>query len=485
MSHTQDGIASPNPSYPSEVKVVTGDNTINIVSKNQIGPLSDFIANNSSLQVTTTSTLITVTHTTTQAWIGIYKELDNLIPNSTMTLSVKGVTTTTTGYSMTVRNSGGQVVQEVIRQASGSRASFSFTVPSDGKIIIRLYAGYGDVQIGDTATYSELQLEKGTTVTSYEPYQSQSHKIYLGVENLWKEIPNATKQEVTCTYNDDGSYTLNGTAIANASFYITVNYPAGTYTLSANNLETIGGGNYLLIETSGGNSGRYTRTMDVVDAKTTFTTTYTLQAVVIVVSSGTTFNNFTFKPQLEKGSIKHDFWKYGIAPIELCKIVDYKDKIYNNDNDKKWYLRKEIGKMVFNGTENWSLSTISGFTRFASPSITDTPYSTSRSQAISNYFHYASGSEVGAGFIYAQQFFAYPNQDVTTVEGFKSWLTTHNTTIYYDLLTPTTTEITNEALIEQLEAVKLLSGTQNNFTIDADTLPTLNLNYIGEASPHL
>lgn len=154
------GIASPNPDYPQEVKTVTGENTINIVSKNQIGALSDFIANNSSLQVTTTSTLITVTHTTTQAWIGIYKELDNLIPNSTMTLSVKGVTSTTTGYSMTARNSGGQVVREVIRQASGSRASFSFTVPSDGKIIIRLYAGYGDVQIGDTATYSELQLEK-------------------------------------------------------------------------------------------------------------------------------------------------------------------------------------------------------------------------------------------------------------------------------------------------------------------------------------
>lgn len=57
--------------------------------------------------------------------------------------------------------------------------------------------------------------------------------------------------------------------------------------------------------------------------------------------------------------------------------------------------------------------------------------------------------------------------------------------IYYALATPTITEITDETLISQLEAVKLLSGTQNNFTIDADTLPTLNLNYIDEASPHL
>ena len=49
----------------------------------------------------------------------------------------------------------------------------------------------------------------------------------------------------------------------------------------------------------------------------------------------------------------------------------------------------------------------------------------------------------------------------------KTWLGTHNTTVYYALATPTTTEITNEALIAQLEALlnaELYTG-QNNISV--------------------
>lgn len=37
--------------------------------------------------------------------------------------------------------------------------------------------------------------------------------------------------------------------------------------------------------------------------------------------------------------------------------------------------------------------------------------------------------------------------------GFKTWLSTHNTTVYYVLAEPTTTEITNATLISQLNAL--------------------------------
>ena len=46
----------------------------------------------------------------------------------------------------------------------------------------------------------------------------------------------------------------------------------------------------------------------------------------------------------------------------------------------------------------------------------------------------------------------YPEQQ-DTLENFKTWLSTHNTEVYYPLATPTTTEITDSTLISQLEAL--------------------------------
>ena len=37
--------------------------------------------------------------------------------------------------------------------------------------------------------------------------------------------------------------------------------------------------------------------------------------------------------------------------IELCKIGDYQDSIVKDNG--KWYLNKQIGKVVLNGSESW------------------------------------------------------------------------------------------------------------------------------------
>ena len=48
-----------------------------------------------------------------------------------------------------------------------------------------------------------------------------------------------------------------------------------------------------------------------------------------------------------------------------------------------------------------------------------------------------------------------------TANLFKTWLSTHNTTVYYVLATPTYTEITDTNLINQLEALKSKNETTN------------------------
>ena len=134
---------------------------------------------------------------------------------------------------------------------------------------------------------------------------------------------------------------------------------------------------------------------------------------------------------------------------------------------KVWYLHKEIGKIVYNGSESgsWTPSVSGGFTRFAGPYISNAQQIVSRLQMKSNYFHYlSSGGEVGAGFIYSGQFFAYPNQTITTEQNFRNWLSAHNTTVYYVLATPTYEEITDSTLIYQLEATKKSYNKQTNIS---------------------
>jgi hypothetical protein len=53
----------------------------------------------------------------------------------------------------------------------------------------------------------------------------------------------------------------------------------------------------------------------------------------------------------------------------------------------------------------------------------------------------------------------------TTIDGWKAWLASHPTTVYYALATPTTTEITNETLLLQLNFLASLYEGENNISL--------------------
>lgn len=172
-----------------------------------------------------------------------------------------------------------------------------------------------------------------------------------------------------------------------------------------------------------------------------------------------------------------EYWK-----IELAKIGTYKDKIYK-DSDK-WYFRQEAKKELQKGTESWTLnSSTSDYYEFARWGLTPVAV-TGYVYAITDYFSNQTNNRciTNGQVVYIR---VPASAGITTASAFETWLSTHNVTMWYVLATPIVTEITNTNLINQLDSVSLLSGTQNNFSIDADILPTLNLNYIGEANPHL
>lgn len=167
--------------------------------------------------------------------------------------------------------------------------------------------------------------------------------------------------------------------------------------------------------------------------------------------------------QLEKGTtatsyVPHQEQTYPInlGSMELCKIGDYQDYLYKENG--KWYKYGAIGKVVLNGSESWQQS---GFTN-------DTIYSVysgaiknySYGQAISDLFiwnYNVSSTTIteyistgGATFrigVLKSRLSAY------TINEFKTWLSNNNVTTYYVLVTPTTTEITDTTLINQLDEI--------------------------------
>lgn len=211
----------------------------------------------------------------------------------------------------------GYEINESSREVKFSDLKLDFT----DKTIADLPLKYQECQLVDV-DLEDIEQSSGYTIDGvnirldYDDKRNFSYRVEGNTyqetttgKNLCKPIATATKQGMTLTNNNDGSYTLNGTASANTSFYITgLNYPAGTYTLSLNNLGTNSNGAFYIQAEATGGSIR--RTFGTINGTQTGTTTNPITAWSIVVPSGLSLSNFKFKPMLESGSTAHTFEKY-------------------------------------------------------------------------------------------------------------------------------------------------------------------------------
>lgn len=196
--------------------------------------------------------------------------------------------------------------------------------------------------------------------------------------------------------------------------------------------------------------------------------------------------------QLELGSTATAYEPYqgqsytiDLGSIELCKIGDYQDSIYKSGD--KWYVHKETAKVVLNGTENWGNGGV------ANTQYTDsiTNYAVSENSPFSSSFSGVS-NVAGAGAVPGDNTIAFINRNdvyrfyikssvASSVDSVKTWLSNNNLPVYYALATPTDTEITNEALITQLDNVAsapLYTGVNNITTITPNEQGTLEIKYV-------
>lgn len=205
----------------------------------------------------------------------------------------------------------------IINASSRGTINDKFTITESKTYQLNFYAPY-NAPVGVIMTFENVQLEKGSTATTYEPYE------YLGPKtiNLGRKSKNLilypytettkTQKGITFTDNGDGTITVNGTSTGLATFTLgSVSLDnTKSYFLSGKNTSSnlplriqIGQtwraeeGNGLAISQAGGNH-----------------CTITLGAL-----KGFTFDNVIIYPQLEEGSVATDY-ELNTGSKEVLKV---------------------------------------------------------------------------------------------------------------------------------------------------------------------
>ncbi len=494
---SQDG--TPTPSAPVDVNVVSGSNVIETSNKNLFIPtlkvdgtsifvnnatvslIKDeytFIASGSDMyfgQVANTGT----TYLNTNG-MKIYK-------NENTKLSFLVTNTTFNRAHITAYNSQGVS----LGYTAFTGISGTYTFPENCEFVtIRI--GKNTAVSGTTYKTKVMVVYGDTIPTTYEPHQGKELPLDLPVENLLNLLDGTYSHNGVTAIITNGIITLNGTASGTSAIDIPINLTIKAnqaYTLEANNSSVIGqggtGGTYSCIRFRTSTSDdsntdvRFNPINNYTTLQKTGETTYAY--LRIRTGDGLTYNNFIIKPQLEQGSKANAYTHYSTTLVELCKIGNYQDYFYKSGS--KWYLHKEIGKITLNGSESggWNLrETNTNTIRLTADGLVS-PGILAYSQVYSKIFKgYSSNADIsnidipsiaprdtGSGFTVR-----FPVSIATTVDGFKTWLSSNLPFVYYATSNVTNTEITDTTLISQLEAIyNAPLYEQTNITQENNDLP--------------
>ena len=475
---TQNG--TPTPTAPQPINVVSGRQDVVVCGKNllpndiesqTINGLTITKNEDGSLLINGTSNATTrlilgenIPLSAGTYTVSIHKEgtVNNSCYMSTLT---QGTTTEVSGSSLNMYNAN----------------SKSYTLNSSTIVYMQLY-------IGGSRTFTNFKiypmLEKGSQPSTYEAYKGNTYEINLG-KNFFDK---STITSVTNGSNSSGLITSNNINVSTATnvipYFTAMKLEAGTYTYSFDARlksgtstinkfnDGISDGTNIVKPTITSSFQRYSFTK-------TYNATTSVQRLLIQFTNSTNAIIEIQNIQLEKGSSASSYAEYK-TPIELCKIGNYQDRIYKNGN--KWYLEKKIGKVVLNGgsSESWSLYTSPVGYQYAYSNFTTNGAKTLYSNYFSNVISNTWGSLTNNAIMVHpsnNSIFRIRCDDITTVADWRTWLGTHNTSVYYVLATPTTTEITDTELISQLESIELLEGLNNVSVVSPYLQGIINLHY--------
>lgn len=295
--------------------------------------------------------------------------------------------------------------------------------------------------------------------------------------NLGKNMLNASQESYTLPANENTSQNISTQLYlkSGTKYYISYNIDnASTSNTRSTPRLSINGNHYYQ---DIGTNKNLTVGRKVWEFTPTITGDYTLQYWLHTSNVDLTVSKFMVSTSSD---ITYSPYK---TPIELCKIGDNQDFIDGTVDD--WYINKYVGKIALNGSEStWSIAktgTSSYFYRLRY--VNDRKGKTGDvNNILSNNYSFAdigSNNEVQGFTITSNNELRIRYGTEDTLANFKTWLSTHNTNVYYILATPTRTKITDSELVSQLNALaqaQLYNG-YNNITVSGDLKGQVQIYY--------
>lgn len=469
------GEPSPNPSYPQEPKFI-GDIGQNLFDASKLPTKSQggaTVTNNDG------SFTVSGSGNTTDSYANSFENALNVTLKEG-TIYLKNVGNITNPYlSIEFKNSDGGVIKRLSLQGV-EQSSASLTSDDVSKIQIVRYAIYAPASTTiQTGTIKPMLYQDGDG--TFEPFTggiaspnpeypqepnfvgdynegTQKYDIDFvtsGKNLLNNEANTFSFKGVTFTINKDKSILLSGTATETIYWNdgkLSANlYNDKIYTLSG--CPSGGGLNkyymYLYNESfSLNDTGNGVTNMSKVTKKVVFG---------IAILSGVNVNGLVFKPQLEIGTTATDyqpFQGFETTAIQLNQPLrmlpnGVKDTIENG------VVTRRVGEITYDGSsdENWALGVSYGekYVRFSTsaPNITTSQYKVGN--VICDKFPYrpyedssvSPDSEyiiAGSGYMYV--LIEKSRLSESTAQGFKTWLQSNPITVWYQLATPITEQIT-------------------------------------------
>lgn len=355
--------------------------------------------------------------------------------------------------------------------------------------------GYIELSILQGATLNNVIVKPMLTLeqdTSYEPYTGEQpspspdypqeiNSIEGSVEfdcrgkNLLNNIlTSGTRNGITYTVNEDKSIILNGTATTITWLILnnSITFSAGTYTMSQGNDNN---NVRMFCNALNGYTQNGVRTATLTEEKTS--------DVSVNIPEGTTVSNLTIYPMIKESATLTEYEPYQSNQVtfnlndeKLRSVGDVKDELVVDLDTGDYYKVENVGEYVFDGSEEWIL-----YSQNPNRFVVNIPSSrigmkSSTYNTMSNYYkyYYSSGGSIpsfATGESYCYQI--YDNQFLTPEE-LKTWLSTHNNILNYELKTPTTKKL-GTLSSEDLAKLKTFKG-YNNVTVNTN-LGLMNIRF--------
>ena len=269
--------------------------------------------------------------------------------------------------------------------------------------------------------------------------------------------------------------------------------------VEANKFITLQAGNYYLKSTN--SNVRITLYGDNANLDSTFEQPITLNSttnfggVRIRSVDSSSLQNVSFNVMLSTLNVEYEPYGYKPSPTNPSpvKAIDgeYEITVSNSDNTQSqtqtidtspnplysqndyyykqngnWYVHNEWGKVVLNGSEDWTnAGLVTNVRRYSTP-LSGVKSDDASNPKFSNYFTYLFDYNSDTEHFYISNngsLFLFSSY--TDMTQYKNWLGTHNTQVYYPLATPTNTKITNTTLINSLEALQNMKAYQDQTNI--------------------